>query len=301
MTSVLIVGTGAMACLFAARLADRAQITLLGSWPQALAALRKHGVQLESEGETRRIPVSVASDPKDIDACKWAIVLVKTWQTARAAGQLRSCLADNGLALSLQNGLGNLETLSSELGPDRCAQGVTTYGATLLAPGVVRPAGEGNIQLGMHPRLQPLADLLADSGFAVTTNPDVTALLWGKVVINAAINPITALLRITNGEAAERAPARQLMKSVVEEVVQVVEAKGITLPDANPFQVVLDVAARTSSNRSSMLQDLERGAPTEIDAICGAVVEAGRQVGVATPVNCALWSLVKAAAAGALQ
>lgn len=290
-----------MACLFAARLAQRARITLLGTWTEALASLKQHGVRIEDGGRTRQVPVEVASDPAQVRECPWALVLVKTWQTARAADHLRRCLPEDGLALTLQNGLGNLEVLSHALGPERSALGVTTYGATTLAPGMVRPAGEGTIQLGQHERLSTLLELLSSSGFEVSVGTDVARLLWGKVAINAAINPVTALLRIPNGELATRLPLRQLMGAVVDEVAQVAATLDIRLPFADPLEVAVEVAKKTATNRSSMLQDLERGAPTEIDAICGAVVGAGEEAGVGTPINRTLWRLVRGAVEGVAE
>ena len=130
---------------------------------------------------------------------------------------------------------------------------------------------------------------------------DVEALVWGKIVINAAINPITALLNISNGQLLEIQPARNLAAGIVREAVAVVVALGIQLPYPDPQVAMEAVARRTAANRSSMLQDIQRGAPTEIDAICGAIVRTGEQTGVPTPLNRALWQLVKARVEGAFE
>jgi 2-dehydropantoate 2-reductase len=135
---------------------------------------------------------------------------------------------------------------------------------------------------------------LREAGFNVETVADPDSLLWGKLVINAAINPLTALLRVPNGELLERGTARALMQAAACEAAAVAAAQGIRLPYPDPLAVAESVAQRTATNRSSMFQDIQRGAPTEIDAICGAVVQAGEEVGVPTPVNLTLWQLVKA-------
>jgi 2-dehydropantoate 2-reductase len=202
------------------------------------------------------------------------------------------------LALTLQNGLGNREQLAQVLGGERVALGVTTAGATLLGPGRVRPVGEPLVTLSAHSRLPELAELLASSGFKIETAPDASALLWGKLVINAAINPLTALLGVSNGELLERPPARQLLQSVAREVAAVAAAQGVLLPYPDPVAAAEAVAHRTAANCSSMLQDVQRCAPTEIDAICGAIVRAGEQIGVPTPVNRTLLYLVQALAQG---
>ena len=295
-STLLITGTGALASLFGARLAAAGvEVTMLGSWPEGLAALRAHGVRLvEADGAQRAWPVRIAADPAECRGIPYALVLVKAWQTERAAQQLAACLPADGLALTLQNGWGNREALEQALGPDRVALGTTTLGATLLAPGVVRAGGQGPVTLGSHPRVQPLANLLRAAGFDVRLANDVAGLAWGKLVINAAINPLTALLRAPNGQLLERPEARALMGLAASEAAAAGLAQGLHLPFDDPVAAAEDVARRTAVNHSSMYQDVQRGRPTEIDAICGAVVQAGQRVGVATSVNRTLWLLVRA-------
>jgi len=294
--SVLIVGTGALASLFAARLAAKEiSITMLGTWREGLAALRQHGVMLvHPDGSQKSFPVFATDDPKECKGAKNALVLVKSWQTPRAAGQLAKCLAKDGVALTLQNGLGNQEALAKECGEERVALGVTTTGATLLSSGRVRPGGEGVISIGAHPRVEPLVNLLREAGFNVEVLNDVDTLIWGKLVINAAINPMTALLRVPNGELLMRESARQLSADLAREVAAVAAAQNIQLAFKDPVIAAEKVMEKTATNNSSMFQDVQRGAPTEIDAICGAVVKVGEQVGVQTPVNHALWLLIRA-------
>lgn len=292
--SMLVVGTGAMASLFAARFsAAGVAVTMLGTWTAGLAALKQQGVTLiKVDGEERTYPVVATDDPVTCAGVHYAIVLVKSWQTERAANQLAACLAPDGVALTLQNGLGNRETLSGVLGSQRVALGVTTIGANLAGPGRVRLAGEGAITLGAHPRLKPLSDMLRKAGFIVENDPDPNALLWGKLVINAAINPLTALLDIPNGEVLNRPSVRALAAALAREAASVAVASGVQIPYPDPVVAMETVAHRTALNISSMLQDVKRGSPTEIDAICGAIVQAGEQTCIATPVNHTLWQLV---------
>jgi len=304
MEPILIVGAGALATLFAARLsAAGVSVTMLGTWQAGLDALRKEGARLVGlEGVERAYPVHATDDPADCRGARLALVLVKGWQTERAAGQLAICLAEDGLALTLQNGLGNREILvatlrqaqGDALGTPRVAQGVTTLGATLLAPGLARLGGEGPVSIEAHPRLGPLEANLRAAGFAVNVVEDARSLIWGKLVVNAAINPLTALLRVPNSELLQRPAARLLMGELAREAAAVARAQGVSLPFEAPESAAEEVARRTAANRSSMLQDVLRGAPTEIDAICGAIVRAGEERDVPTPVNRIVWQLVKA-------
>ncbi len=298
--SVLIVGTGALASLFAARLAAEGHdVTMLGTWREGLAALRQHGVMLvQPDGSQQAFPVTVTDDPKECKGAKYALVLVKSWQTARAAKQLKECLAKDGVALTLQNGLGNQEALAKELGVERVALGVTTTGATLLSSGRVRPGGEGVVSVGAHPRVEPLVSLLREVGFNVEVLEDVDTLIWGKLVINAAINPMTALLRVANGVLLERESARQLSADLAQEVLAVAKAQDIQLAYNDPVAASEKVMEKTATNNSSMFQDIQRGAPTEIDAICGAIVRTGKELGVETPVNYSVWKLIQAVVEG---
>jgi 2-dehydropantoate 2-reductase len=292
---LLIEGTGAMACLFAARLSRAGfGVTVSGTWHEGIQAMRTNGVRLiDADGVERHFPVRVAERECDSGRYEHAVVLVKSWQTEQAANRLRHCLAQDGLALTLQNGLGNQEKLAAVLGKKRVCLGVTTAGATLLGPGRVRAAGSGKVSLGSHPGIEPIADALQQSGFSIEIVSDPDALLWGKLVINAAINPLTALMRIPNGELLKRPTARNLMKDAAKEASEVAAALKIKLPYTDPVKMVGEVAMRTAENRSSMLQDVLRGAPTEIDAISGAIVRAGEEASIPTPVNLTLWRLVK--------
>jgi len=294
--SILIVGTGALATLFAARLSAQGhQVCMLGTWQAGLDALEENGAQMiDSNGLERTYPVRVTNDPKDCVGARHALVLVKSWQTERAAKQLAECLAEDGLAVTLQNGLGNRETLTHNLGLPRVAQGVTTTGATLVDPGLVRAGGEGVVSLEMHPRMELLSSALMDAGFSVQMVKDAESLIWGKLAVNAAINPLTALLRIPNGELLKRPAARKMMGALARETEAVAFAQGIHLPFMDAVKAAEDVAFKTASNHSSMFQDVSRGAPTEIDAICGAITRAGKKSGVSTPVNQVCWHLTRA-------
>ena len=297
-TRILILGTGALATLFAARLSAQGHnVTMLGTWQAGLDALERDGARLaDSHGRELAYRVRVLRDPQRVTGIRFAFVLVKAWQTERAAQQLAECFADDGLAVTLQNGLGNDEILAKYLGRERVSLGVTTTGATLLGPGLVRPGGEGVVSLEAHPRLGEMESALRGARFNVEVVADAKSLVWGKLVVNAAINPLTALLRIPNGELLTRPAARMVMSALAEETAAVASAQRVKLPFANPIEAAETVARKTAANHSSMFQDVRRGAPTEIDAICGAVTRAGERHGVATPVNRVCWQLVQAMA-----
>jgi 2-dehydropantoate 2-reductase len=154
------------------------------------------------------------------------------------------------------------------------------------------------VSLERRPDVALISAVLKSASFRVRMVKDVRSLLWGKLVINAAINPLTALLRVTNGELLDRPSARGLMADLAEETAAVARAENIPLPFEDPTHAAEQVARKTAGNHSSMYQDIQRGTPTEIDAICGAVTEQGARHGVPTPVNRACWQLIRALAGG---
>ena len=298
MSAILIAGTGALATLFAARLAAAGhQVSMLGSWRNGLQALHERGARLVgADGREHAEHVQATDDPAAVRGARLCLVLTKSWQTERVAAQLAMCLDEDALAVTLQNGIGNRELLSKALGARRVALGTTTTGATLLGPGLARAGGEGVISLEAHPSLPPLEAALRSAGFQIHVVKDAQSLVWGKLVINAAINPLTALLRVTNGELLRRPAARALMADLARETAAIARAEGVELAFQDPIAAAEKVARDTAANHSSMFQDVGRGAPTEIDAICGAVAERGRKHNIPTPANQVCWQLVRALA-----
>jgi 2-dehydropantoate 2-reductase len=304
---VVVIGVGALGCLLGAHLSAapegaRPALTLLGRWPEQLAAIRAGGLWLEHpDGRRTHHPLAVAADPAEAGPADVALVAVKSRQTDAAAACAAALLDAGGLALTLQNGLNNQAALRRALGEKRVALGMTAQGATVLGPGVVRHAGHGPTHIGRDPALGPvqqarlpqLAALFNAAGLETHLVDNTDGLVWGKLAVNAAINPLTALLRVPNGFLAEHEALVELMGRAAREVAAVAAAQGIALPFDDPAERALIVARATAANHSSMLQDVSRGAPTEIEAICGAVVRAGRAAGVPTPVNDALCRLVR--------
>src|SRR5581483_4562530 len=212
-----ILGTGAMGSLFAAHLAPHAQVTVLGTWRDAVDAMNARGICIERDGQSEIVPVRATNQPRAIERVDLALVAVKEYQTKRAAQWANIILTPNGLALTLQNGLGNLEILAAHVGAQRAAMGVTMQGATLLGPAHVRHAGRGSTTLAAtpaaHDALEHVARLFNQAGIETHLAQDVASLMWGKLVVNSAINALTAIYRQPNGWLVENPEARALMSA----------------------------------------------------------------------------------------
>lgn len=298
MVRVAIIGGGAMGTLLAAKLASHAQVWVVSSHPDTVEALNSQGAQVLLDGREVAAPVKATSDPAVAHPVDVALVCVKAYETERAATVVSGLLSSDGVVLTLQNGLGNEEILEKAIPPERVLVGVTYLGASWLGPGKVRQAGEGPTYLVANSsdtsRAEDIAWLFRQAGLESEVRQDGDNILWGKLVVNAAINPLTALLRVPNGALISSSAMRQLLGDAVSEAVAVATAAGINLPYLDPLAQVEEVCLRSRDNYSSMLQDVLRQRPTEIDAINGAVVREGERLGVDTSLHRALRDLVKA-------
>lgn len=227
-----------------------------------------------------------------------AVVCVKTHGTAWAAEMARRVVAQGGVAITIQNGLGNYEVLRDAVGADRAAVGVIYVGARLDEHGALHATGPGRAELGRprgaRPRatLDALAELLRGGGMTITVVDDPWPAVWRKVVTNAAVNPTTALLGMLNADLLRDPVAARLADRLAREVARVATASGVLIPEDDAVRWWREMAELTGANRSSMLQDVEAKRATEVDAICGAVQREAQRLGVDASLNQALTVLV---------
>jgi 2-dehydropantoate 2-reductase len=299
---VAILGTGALGCIFASRLAAVAEVWVLGTWAEAVQAIHDRGITIhEPDGSLLHTRVHGAeTDPTRVPPCDAALLLVKSYQTARAAAWAATVLHPDGLAVSLQNGLDNEPKLVAAVGTRRAAVGVNYVGGISLGPGAARFIVSLTSYIGRpaqdNRRSTVLAALLTAAGLATEVVEDIAGPLWGKAVINAAINPLTALWRLPNGDLIVSENRRALLAKLVHEAAAVAAGIPVTLPYDDPVAATEQICRASTSNRSSMLQDVERGRPTEVDSINGVIVTEGRRLGVPTPYNEVVWQLIRALA-----
>jgi 2-dehydropantoate 2-reductase len=262
-----------------------------------------HVVARALEGRAELLKVDRTTAPlrqgeTPVDA---AIVTTKTLGTAWAAEMAERILAPEGVALTIQNGLGNYEILVEHVGRERAAVGVIYVGAQLINT-ELRATGPGKVELGRpagresRGKLDELGQLLHDGGMDVTVVDDAWSAVWRKVVTNAAVNPLSVLIRRTNAELLADAPASLVADCIAREVARVATASGVRIGEDEAVKQWRAMAALTGANRSSMLQDVEAGRPTEIDAISGAVAREGERRGIPAPLNQAMTLLVSSIA-----
>ena len=289
---ISVIGSGAMGSLFGGKLAIAGEnVVLYDVYRDHIDTVNKEGLSIE-DAETGKITVvhpQASSDPESVKNSDVLLIFVKSTNTESVANQFKSFAAPHTIVLTLQNGLGNDAILVKHFGIERTAIGVTSQGATFLGPGKIKHAGKGPTHItmadGNKTKLQDLAAALGRAGFETYISDEVTSLVWSKLIINVGINALTALLNVKNGQLLEYEDIKQVMADLVKEALIVVKKKGIQLIYDDPLAQVYEVARKTASNSSSMLQDFQKNRPTEIDFINGAVVNEAHKLGISVPVN----------------
>ena len=299
---IVIVGPGAMGCLFAAFLCKARskdnEIYLFDHDRSRAVRLAKQGVSVEGIAGNWHVEPRVSSDLKDISRPDLMILCVKSYDTKTAVESLKSVIGDDTSILTLQNGIGNVEIIGETAGPDRVIGGITNLGATWLDTGRVRFSGKGETVIGKvdakaSVQMRAIRELFNRAGIETKISQDIKGFLWSKLIVNAGINALAAITRLNNGGLLEYEGSRKILRQAVTEAVKVAKRKRIRLLYDDPLAKVEAVCEATESNVSSMLQDVLRGKRTEIDFINGVVVRFAQELGIAVPVNTMLVDLVK--------
>ena len=297
---VVIAGAGALGSLVGGLLAEGGlRVTLLARRPDHLAALRAGGLRIVGEGGDRRVAVAAAGAADEAAPADIVIVLCKAPATHALCASLAPAMAKGDVAISLQNGLGNEETIAGALGAHATLGGLTALGARLEAPGVVRnfatlPTLIGEMGGGVSPRADGLAALFSAHGLPTRASPDIVAEKWRKLMLNVAMSATCALTGLTIGEAAGHPALGAVARRAMDEAAAVAEASGVALRAADRlalFEAI--VASPAAGNTTSMRRDLEARRASEVDAIYRSVIDRGRALGVATPTLETLAALVE--------
>jgi 2-dehydropantoate 2-reductase len=297
---IVIIGPGALGCLFAASIAStittasgrRDTLWLLDHNADRAGIIAERGLILERDGQRLVYPIRATANPIDIGGADIVLFCVKSNDVADALERASPFIDPESLLIFLQNGIAHLNLLEKVETLGRIAVGVTAQGATLLDAGRVRHAGRGLTRIGFlkipphsgQAKLAAAAALLTSAGIQVEIVTDIIERVWAKLFINVGINALTAIFNCQNGALLDLPPARAQLAEAVREAVAVAKAMGIPIRE-EPLATTLEVCRATAENISSMLQDVRRQRPTEIDAINGAVVDLGKKLGISTRTN----------------
>lgn len=295
---VCVIGCGAVGSLFAAHLARAAEAEVF-AYDLArdhVEAINRGGLRLSGEADfTARL--TATADPKQLPRCDYGIVATKSIHTRTAIEQTAHLFDDRGAVCSVQNGVGNEELLAERV--KYVIRGTTFPAGHLIAPGHVGYDIKGDTWIGpFEPTKTPmkmveeLAALLTRAGMKTAALADARGAQWTKLIFNAGTNPVGALTGLDHGAATFFPPTGELFEALIDEGLAVAKALGVELHN-DPKALVLKAANAPGKHRASMLQDALAHRQTEVDFMNGAIVEWGEKLGVPTPLNRAVWALVK--------
>ena len=295
---ILIVGCGAVGSLFAAHLAKagEAEIWAYDVWKEHTDAIRTYGLRLSGAAEIT-VKLHATSDPRQLPHCDYGIVATKAIHTKKAIAQTAHAFDESSAVCSVQNGVGNEEILAEHV--KYIIRGTTFPAGHPIAPGHIGYDIKGDTWIGpFEPtktpmtRVEELAGLMTRSGMNTVALKDARGAQWTKLIFNASTNPVGALTLLHHGAATRFVPTGTLFNDLIAEGEAVAKALGIEL-HGDPRQLVQKGANAPGKHRASMLQDVLAKRQTEVDFMNGAIVKWGEQAHVPTPLNRALWELIK--------
>jgi 2-dehydropantoate 2-reductase len=300
---IAILGAGAMGSALGAMLAKAGNdVTLIDVWKDAVAAINRDGLKVQNKaGEISIQKIRAVVSPGELNGpVDLLLVFVKCYHTAEAVKSALPLLGPNSTVLSLQNGWGNGPRIAEIAGKQRVVLGVCYHSATVLGPGHVLHAGQGRTFIGemdgaVSPRVLAIADAFGQAGVEIEASAQVLKEIWSKLALNVATLPTQSTIRLTAEKLTNTPDMQHLMRALLLEVVSVAQVQGIALDFTERWSAITGLLGKLAPNtRGSMLQDVENHRRTEIDVMCGAIVEAGQRLGLATPYNHAMFWLVKA-------
>lgn len=299
---VAVVGAGAVGGFFGGMLALAGVPVVLIGRSSFVDAVQRSGLFLDSIHFQKTAHPQASTELTAAANADIVLFCVKTTDTASVSKQLAAILAPQAVVVSLQNGVNNAEDIRAASGIV-ALPAVVYVAASMPAPGRVKHLGRGDLVLGpKNEKTEKIANLFTSANVPCRISENIEGELWTKLIWNCALNAVSALGRVTYGEIIASGDAKQLIEALVHETLHVARAKGVHPPGLEDPRAAIagsfKIAEQMSGTRSSTAQDLARGKRTEIDSLNGHVVRVGAQLGVPTPVNHALYTLVKLYEAG---
>jgi 2-dehydropantoate 2-reductase len=295
---IYMIGAGAMGSVHGGLLTRAGyEVTLIDPRADHVGVIVREGLTIEGVRGRHVIRLPAQTSHAGLPPTDFAIIFTDANATKEAARTAAQVLKPDGFVLTLQNGIGNVEALVAELGEARVIAGVSMNSAANPEPGRVQYTNAGMTSIGEldgrnTKRIAKVARMLNKAEIETTIIPDPMAYIWGKFVLNCAINPLTAVTGLRSGEIYRTPEVDALQDCIIDEILMVVEHKGIRISESDPRKKIKE-HCRVRYNRPSMMQHVEQGRRTEIDALNGALVREARALGISLPYNEAIVAVVK--------
>lgn len=292
-----IIGAGAMGSLYGGYLGNAGvDVSMVDVADEIVTAINEAGITVHRDDQTDiHANVPAYTDPAEVGEVAAVFIFVKSMHTEAAIKNASPLVGEDTTVITLQNGLTNLDVLGRHVSEEKLLGGYTTAGANTVEPGTVRQMGPTTTKLGgkNDERAEAVADVLFDAGIEVTVVDDPVPHIWDKQFVSVGVKPVAALTELRNEQMVEYEETRWIIEAVIEEALEVAGAKGIDSLTDDPIERTYEVLRETGSKKSSILEDVEREQPTEIDHINGAVVRYGEEEGIETPHNRMVTNLTK--------
>ncbi len=291
-----IVGAGALGSIFSYYFSRNNLDFIIYEKDERVTEAVKHYLTVEAEGRLHTLHPEISSDPSSVGGCELIFLFVKSYSTEQAMKDVAAYSDKDSVIVSIQNGLGNYEVISSVVESSRIVYGTTTIGAAKTAPSSVKAGGMGKTIIGCRTGngAHKAAEFLRLAGLETDISDNPEHAVWEKAIINAGINPIASLLGLKNGQIPENKYASILQENVIRETVEVARSKGIEIDPEIMIARTRDVCVKTSENICSMFQDIELGRKTEIESINGRIADYGEENHVQAISNRTMYLLIKA-------
>ena len=298
---IAIVGAGAMGSLFGGHLAMAGtDVTLVDIDAAHVDAICRDKLAMRVGEEEHKVAVKATTDPADVGAVDAIVMFCKYRHTADAIRAAGLMIADDTVVWTLQNGLGNVDLIADAVPLDRIAKGLTSMTAVMEGPGRVATEFRGQSESFLWPAggepnaaMERIVATFTAAGLPAYLDPDIDYRIWRKLVVNAGVTILSAAVNVGIGPVGEAEAGQRLLRATTEEVVAVAQAAGVPLDFDDAFGYLEELREKAFTHVGSTTIDLQGGRPTEIDAMCGAVVREGRRYGVPTPTNAVLTDIVK--------
>lgn len=292
MAKIAVMGAGAVGCYYGGMLACAGHdVTLIGR-PNHVDAIQRDGLLLDTQSFKEHVRLQASAEPRAVAGATLVLFCVKSTDTESAAAAIRPYLLPGALVLSLQNGVDNAVRLQATLPDQEVAASVVYVATEMPGPGHVKHNGRGELVIAASTTTADAAALLVAAGVPTDISSNVEGALWAKLILNCAYNALSAITQQPYGQLVQGEGVQDVIRDLVNECLAVAQADGITVP-GDVWQAVERIALTMPQQFSSTAQDLARGKRSEIDHLNGYVLRRGEALGVATPVNRVLHTLVK--------
>ncbi|MDR1367518.1 MAG: 2-dehydropantoate 2-reductase [Candidatus Accumulibacter sp.] len=288
---IAVMGAGAVGCYYGGMLARAGNDVVLISRPAHVTAIREKGLYMETQSFSEYVRLRASTEAESVGGAELVLCAVKSPDTLSAAEAMAPHIDPKAFVLSLQNGVDNADRLKARL-KNPVAPAVVYVAAEMAGPGHVKHHGRGELVFGPAPVERGLDKVFAEAGVPIEISDNVVGSLWAKLILNCVYNPLSAITQLSYERVVAGEGAWDVMRDIADECLAVARADGVTV-EGDAWKAIERIAQTIPTQISSTAQDVGQGKRTEIDYINGHVLRRGKALGVPTPVNRAMHSLVK--------